>query len=210
VSMTPGKLAVVGLGALLAWSAIKGASVTGALRDIISGKQPKTGDVPIVASIPGQGSDGAGGPLPATNSAIANEALSIGPGHAYLYGGAPGKDGTRPWDCSSFVNFVIGARLGMPIPGYGAGKYTGSTHGPPTGAWLLWSGVVGIHKSQIQPGDLVVWQTHMGIIVAPNEYISAHSQAEGTTVSGIAGPGGEVAFYKRMKYAGSGPGRRPA
>lgn len=214
MSATPGKLAVVGVGALLAWSALKGASVTSALRDIISGKQPHGGQLPIVASIPGQGQDGSGGPLPATNSTIANEAVAIGPGHAYRFGGAPGKDGSKPWDCSSFVNYVIGARLGMAIPGYGPGKYTGTVHGPPTGAWLLWNGTTGIHKSQIQPGDLVVWPTHMGIIVSVNgenvQYISAHDPAMGTSVGPLAGPQGEVAVYLRMKYAGRGPGRRPA
>lgn len=137
-----------------------------------------------------------------TNPQIASDGMRY-QGHAYLYGGAPGSSGSQPWDCSSFVNWVIGHDLGGAIPGYKAGAYTGAVHGPPTTSWLTSGLCSTISKANAQPGDLVVWQTHMGIYTGGGNMISALDEALGTRVTTVSGgaPGGEVAFYKRYNAA---------
>jgi peptidoglycan DL-endopeptidase CwlO len=201
-AVRPGPLLAVAAGLLLAYSAIKGKKVTSALRDVINGQSPKnaasnfiTGDASLANSSLVTGTD-----TTRTQSDVANAALA-GQGHCYKYGGAPGTNGSGCWDCSSFVNYVIGVQLGGAIPGYGAGKYTGTGHGPPTGAWLIWAGVKGISRSAIQAGDLCVWQTHMGVAISNSEMVSALNPADGTRVTSIEGvaPPGEVLFPKRLR-----------
>jgi hypothetical protein len=96
------------------------------------------------------------------------------------------------------MNWVIGHDSGMAIPGYSAGSYNGTAHGPATGSWLLWSGVTGITAANAQPGDLVVGVTHMGMVTSPGNYISAHDPAEGTTVSPVSEFPDVARFYKRL------------
>jgi cell wall-associated NlpC family hydrolase len=179
-------IAATAAGALFIYSGIKGASVTTALRTLLSGKQPGFTNVNPVTetTFTGGGTSGGGSPGGSTtDSAIANDALNY-VGHAYLYGGAPGRDGKSPWDCSSFVNWVLGHDLGIAIPGFTT--YDGSTHGPATGSYLIWGGATHIKRSQVQAGDLIVGVTHMGIATSNSDYISAHDQAERTSVKPIS------------------------
>jgi cell wall-associated NlpC family hydrolase len=202
-------LIAAGGGAILLWSGFKGKNWTHTLRNIISGKNPSitTTSYPITSSSAAFTSDGGltGMGVPAhasvtgTSENIAQDAMRyIGSG--YVWGGAPGN-GSGNWDCSSFCNAVIGRDLGLAIPLYKAGAYHGQSHGPPTGVWLVWSGAFTIKKQDMAPGDLAIWQTHMGIIVGPNEMISALDQKDGvkrTTISGGA-PFGEILFVRRLK-----------
>jgi hypothetical protein len=88
----------------------------------------------------------------------------------------------------------------MAIPGYGPGKYDGSSHGPPTGTWAIWSGLSRIGRSEISAGDLIVWAGHMGIAISNNQMISAQNEANGTRISGIDGFGtGPVITYGRFR-----------
>lgn len=194
--VSAGKLAVAGGGFILVMSGIRGWSVTGTLRDVVSGHAPGGVANPIRGTSGGENVPGSGNTL-LTGSAIANEAEAIGPGHAYRYGGSPGTSGNSPWDCSSFVNFVIGAKLRKSIPGYRNGSYTGAVHGPPTGAWLIWPGVKTIKRGSVQAGDIMVWQTHMGIAISSTLMVSAQDEALGTNISQIEGPTGELLFPKR-------------
>jgi cell wall-associated NlpC family hydrolase len=95
---------------------------------------------------------------------------------------------------------VLGRDLGQPIPGYGAGAYSGSSHGPNTLAYLIWGGVRTIPRNQLQAGDLVVWQSHMGIALGGDQMISALDTRDGVKVTSIEGgsPTGEVLFCKRL------------
>lgn len=194
-------LGAVFAGSLFVYAGLTGKSVPAAVQAIVQGRSPATApqsqpitggavvpDVPI-----GGGS--------ATGQQIATDALAY-QGHCYSFGGAPGTSGTGCWDCSSYVNWVIGHDLGLAIPGIPAGGYDGSSHGPPTGAWLLWGGVTRIPKAQAQAGDIFCWETHMGIATGPDSMISAEDPANGTRVAAgnIAGfiPG-EVLFVLRLK-----------
>jgi cell wall-associated NlpC family hydrolase len=148
--------------------------------------------------------DASGGSQIAVGGGSLVSAMVASIGHAYHFGGSPGPDGTQPWDCSSCVNFNANIKAGMPIPGAAPGKYNANEHGPPTGSWLLWGGLttVGHTGSVAQPGDLCIWQTHMGVCVAPGKMVSALNPGEGTKETGIDGIIPEVLFVRR--YGSSG------
>lgn len=186
----------IATGAVFVWSGIKGWSVLRTITDAISGKRGDTNNPQLypltTASSNGQGSTAG------TSSNIANQALTY-QGHAYKYGGAPGLNGTQPWDCSSFVNWVVGHDMRMAIPGYSPGQYNGTAHGPPTGAWLVWPGLTRIQQSQVQAGDLIIWINHMGIAISNTQMISALDMQLGTAVSAIQGAAvGPILAYGRL------------
>lgn len=197
-------LAAAGTGAIFLWSGIKGGGVLANLQDLIKGEPPKsTGANPIDT---GPGSvvvpDAPLGGT-ATGQQIATDALAY-QGHCYSFGGAPGTNGRGCWDCSSFVNWVVGHDLRLAIPGYGPGKYDGSVHGPTTLSWLAWigTGVTHIPLKDAGAGDIACWQTHMGIMTGPDSMISAQTPSSGTQVAtgNIAGfMPGEVLFVLRLK-----------
>lgn len=186
-------LGSIAIGSILLWSGIKGWNVTRTIGEIITGKTP-TGSNENLLTAPN--SITAAG---FTSSNIANDALQY-QGHAYSYGGAPGKNGQNPWDCSSFVNWVIGHDSKRSIPGYGPGQYDGSVHGPPTGSWSIWPGLSHIQFGQLQPGDLIVWAGHMGICIGTNQMISALDTNDKTKITPIIGFGnGPLLCYGRLK-----------
>jgi cell wall-associated NlpC family hydrolase len=83
------------------------------------------------------------------------------------------------------VNFVVGVKAGMAIPGNSPGKYTGSTHGPPTGAWAVWSGMSTVKRADVQAGDILLWLGHMGIAIDNKQMISALNPRVGTKITVI-------------------------
>lgn len=204
-----GYLALAGGGALLIWSGLKGKSWSQVLRTILNGRKPET--TLTAYGITGAPITGAGIAVPASGAnvgplgqAIASDAQGyIGAG--YVFGGAPAR-GIGNWDCSSFVNWIVGHDMGKAIPTFAPGTYTGSTHGPPTGVWLVWTGCFTIPQRDMQPGDLIVWQTHMGVIVGKDQMVSALNSSIGTLQTTIAGgsPPGEIPFIRRLKAVTSG------
>ena len=109
-----------------------------------------------------------------------------------MFGGAP-AGGIGHWDCSSFVNWVVGHDCSMAIPGYGAGAYNGDSHGTVVLDWAVWSGAATV-KSSPSRGDLCVWagvgaSGHMGIALDATHMISALNHIRGTIQSPIAGYG---------------------
>lgn len=199
-------LSAIGIGTLLVWSGIKGWSVLGSVKDIIAGGPPNptvtyplTVDTTDPFAAGGVGASASGQLHSQPNAGIVGLAMA-GVGHAYHFGGAPGKDGTKPWDCSSMVNFIVGVKMGAPIPGYGAGRYDGTTHGPATGQWAFWSGLQRVPRASVMAGDIVVWAGHMGIATANNEMVSAQNDKDGTRVSKIDGFGtGPLLMTGRLK-----------
>jgi cell wall-associated NlpC family hydrolase len=195
-------LSEIAAGAILAWSGIENASLKATVTSLISGKAPRpsTGTDAIAQVAPVAAASSVASAT--TSSAIANDALRYS-GHAYLFGGAPGPDGSRPWDCSSFASWVLGHDLGFALPGGSWASVTasGAEHGPSTISYLSWSGAqtVGHTASVAQPGDLLVWQTHCGFCIGPNEMISAQDEALGTGTSVITGAiPGELLFVRRV------------
>lgn len=196
-------LAAIGAGSLFLWSGIKGWSVLGLLGDIVTGNKPVQPAVNSFTQV--QNYNPSGGIDGSNAGGIAGVAAQY-EGHSYLYGGAPGLDGSKPWDCSSFVNWVCGVKLGLPIPGYAANSYKGEVHGPPTGSWGVWPGLQHVDRSNVQAGDIVVWLNHMGIALGNNEMISALNHSEGTKKTAIDGYGnGPILCYGRYNITGPGP-----
>lgn len=197
-------LAALAAGGLLTYSGITGKGVLSGVQGLIQGKAPAT--AAAANPITGQAAVGITGPTPpGSDPAIAQDALKY-VGAGYVWGGAP-ANGIGNWDCSSFVNWVIGHDLGRAIPLYKAGTYTGANHGPPTTVWLAWTGATTLsHKaSDAQAGDLCIWQTHMGIAIGGGRMVSARSASSNppTGIDTIAGDiPGELLFIRRLKPGG--------
>jgi cell wall-associated NlpC family hydrolase len=195
-------LAIAGGGAILLWSGLRGKSWTTVLRDLISGKKPSTApnanaiqsSQPVLpAGATGNTATAGAGIVGNINSTIEGTAISEDArkylGHPYTWGGVPllGE-----WDCSSFVNWIVGHDLQLPIPG--TKHYDGSTHGPPTEVWIVWTGTQRVavaataSKAALiaEAGDILVDPEHMGIALGGGEMISALNPQLGTTTSGIA------------------------
>lgn len=190
-------LTSVAAGSILLWSGIKGWNVSKFVGELITGKKPTGADE--YALVDPNSAGGTSGGTIATSSGIANDAQKY-VGHGYTYGGVPGKDGKSNWDCSSFVNWVVGHDSGRAIPGYSAGQYDGSVHGPATGQWIIWPGLQHIQQSQLAAGDLIVWPTHIGIAISNTQMISALNSQLGTKITGISGPeSNSLAVFGRLK-----------
>ncbi len=179
-------LAAVSLGTVFVWSGIRGWSVLATIGDILGGKkpnQPVSYNLSIaasgVAAETGEAIIGSG-----ANAQIATIAAQY-VGHRYVFGSAPGPDGSKPWDCSSFVNYVVGVKAGRAIPGYKPGKYTGKVHGPPTGSWYAWPGMDTVKRADVQAGDILLWTGHMGIALSNESMISALNAKKGTRTQRI-------------------------
>lgn len=123
-------------------------------------------------------------------------------GHDYVWGGVPGPRAQGGWDCSSATNWWVAVAAGQAIPGYPPGAYDGQVHGPTTITWGAWIGigVAELARSQVQAGDIMLWQTHMGVAVDNTDMVSALQPSLGTERTPIDGliPG-EVLRPLRLK-----------
>ena len=184
----------VAIGGLFVYAGLRGFSVLKAVQNVIQGQAPATGQVVTPLASP-FGTAGTAAGVPGGGSLV-QTALST-QGHCYLYGGAPGPSGTGCWDCSSAANWWL-TQAGYTIPG---GAWNPATHGPDTLSYLAWGGAVtiGHSSSQAQAGDLVVWQTHMGVAIGNGQMISALNPSKGTLVTPIDGQVlGEILFVRRI------------
>src|SRR5258707_2489549 len=187
-------LAAAGGGALVIWSGLKGASVMGGFRSLLGGQQPSGQNVNQIQGTVQNFTGSFMGVPGATGSIIADDALRY-KGRAYKWAGASPVTG---WDCSGFVNYVVGHDDQHAIPGSRTGKFSG--HGPPTMVWAVWNGCQTIPRNQLSPGDLGIWPAnHMGIAVSNSQMISALNPSLGTQVTGIDGTSGGPLVCRRLK-----------
>lgn len=178
------------------------------LKSVLTGKgvptpQPATTVRAELATVVGAASSTGGGAAStnfggSTGSQIADDALKY-EGTGYVWGGNADKPGN--WDCSSFVSYVLGHDLHMPLPGgkWGDPGFPPNAHGPTTTTYRLFG--TQINRAQVAAGDLIVWSDHIAIAVSATHAISAHSPSIGTKVSDIdaesaSHPGG--ASYRRV------------
>jgi NlpC/P60 family len=182
MSVSPAAVAYTAIGGLIAFSGIKGATIADTAKAVLSGNLSVINTEPI-----GQGSSSSTGSV--SGSSIVAEAESFN-GHKYVYGGP--SNPTSGWDCSSFVSYVLG-QVGISIPGgtWASVTSNGSSHGPTADEYLTWSGATTEQADSVQAGDLLCWQTHVGIAVDSTHMISALDTQQGTLVSGWNGPTGE-------------------
>jgi cell wall-associated NlpC family hydrolase len=149
-------LAATSAGILFLWSAVKGASVTTTLRELIAGKQPSGASAyPITASPAGQGGNSV---APSADAAAILKAAESKKGQCYGFGAGHGGDPckSRCTDCSSYVSCVINTA-------------TGSHINMATGGLAKYG--TGVSYAQRAPGDIIVWNGgtgggHTGIIAA--------------------------------------------
>jgi cell wall-associated NlpC family hydrolase len=192
-------IAVAG-GALLVYSGARGYSILKAVQNIVQGANPNKGQTASLIGV-GTANSASGTQVASGSSNTLVAAMEASIGHAYVFGGAPGPNGANPWDCSSCVNFNANKRAGLPIPGYAPNTFN-SGHGPATLEWLATTQLTTIgHSSAVAlPGDICVWQTHMGVCTGPNQMVSAQNPRNGTRESEIDGfIGGEVLFIRRYQ-----------
>lgn len=196
-----GALAAISFGTIFLWSGLKGWSVLGTVQDIVTGHQPTGSTRPGHPITPASTAPGAATSNGDTGNAVADDALRY-EGHAYRYGGAPGPDGSKPWDCSSCVNWVVSHDLGYAWPG--SGRYDGRTHGPTSGQWGAWflahgGGSTTVKRADVQAGDIICWSGHVGIAINNKQMLSARNPSSGTGVSNIDGGGsGVLICYGRL------------
>lgn len=188
-------VSAVGAGIVLLWSGIQNRSITYTLQSLVRGVKPTPGPAaPLV--IPATGVTTTSVPVSAVStSVIASNAMAYVGKLRYVYGGPP-PAGTV--DCSSFASKVLAESA---IPNPGGSPFNPNAHGPSTLHYIAWSGAqtVGHSASVAEPGDLVVWQTHMGIAIGNGQMVSARDPAQGVGVDNIAGDmPGELMFIRRI------------
>jgi NlpC/P60 family len=133
-------------------------------------------------------------------------------GQGYVYGGNASRPGD--WDCSSFVSYVLGHDLGLGLPGgrWGGPGMPPAVHGPVVLSYVTWGGADPVPAGQETAGDLACFAGlgaggHMGIVLGPNQMVSALDSAQGTTITPVAGygPAGAPLVYRRVKGTGAAP-----
>jgi cell wall-associated NlpC family hydrolase len=210
MKLDPFGMSALAVGALVTYAGVTGKSIPDAFQAIITGKSPtKVKQANPITTPSGDFGGGTLGAPSGSNPAVAEQALTYLGKMRYVWGGAPSSGGV---DCSSFVNMVVGRDLTRAIPTYKAGAYTGSTHGPPTGGWLIWNGcrTVSHDGKDALPGDICVWATHMGIATGNGKMISARSAMSNPnigidTINGDI-PGERVSIRRLQRVPGGAHG----
>lgn len=134
------------------------------------------------------------------NAAIAAAALKY-QGTGYQFGGKADKPGN--WDCSSFVFYVLAHDMGLPVLGgrWGAAGYPPNAHGPTAVQFKMY----GTGVSTPAAGDIVAWNTHVGIALDANRIVSARTPSEGvgiSTISGTSSSINETPVFRRVQIGG--------
>lgn len=175
-------LGMVTVGGLVFWSGITGKPFKDIFTTLASGK---TVPAPL-PSLPGTNPAigfSPGGSI--AGQAIAANALGYVGQLGYTWGGSFNSGSP---DCSGFVNGILGANFRLAIPGYKAGTFDGSVHGPSSFAYPLWGGAVRISRKNVEAGDLLVWMNptgHIGIAVSNTQLVSDLDPSQGVQVTDI-------------------------
>ena len=180
----------------------QGGTFAAMLNGATASAAPGPGGVPFTASVGAPGPPGAGGAMVAIAAAEVGQAEAP-PGSndsariAQYRQATAGAPGPGPW-CAYFVSWVA-RQAGTPIGEHGQGF--GSVDA--VYAWAQRSGrAVPIAAGPPRPGDLVVWDEHIGIVEGVGPDGSIHT-IEGNSSDRVSrrthGPGADGAIgYVRM------------
>jgi cell wall-associated NlpC family hydrolase len=208
-------LALIAGGGVLVYSGVENTTVAGVLQSLSKGKAPQPGPFPAGPDTSGTAQAGIEptGPGSATGAAIAQATLQY-KGGAYCFGGSPNAStngcpvGTV--DCSSLINRSVGIDLKLAIPGFPAGTYDGTTHGPSSFAWAAWNGCVtiGTDPAAAEAGDLCIWMNavgHIGVAIGAGQMVSALDPTDGILVTPISGTAAGIFLVRRLKATIAAP-----
>lgn len=189
------------IGGVFVYSGVKGYAVSAALRNLIAGKSPEnlnqqnaiTGAIGFT-DVAGVGTDAQGMVGFGPNSNIASDGMQY-VGVPYVFA----KGNPNGWDCSGFVNWVLGHDLGYTLPG-GVKNFQGTWHGPVAAQYYTWGGATTIPREQASAGDLACWLTHIGIVTDNQHMVNAYTTGKPTSVTGIEShtPPGEILRIRRV------------
>lgn len=191
-------------GSILAYSGLKGHNISAVIRNLIAGKDPSSLPVTGAIGIVNSGNSGS-----TTTSAFTGGSSSGIVDDAKKYIGVPYNWGhanpSSGWDCSGFLNWVLGHDLGMTLP-LGVKGFTGSWHGPVAANYFVWTALTSIPRNQAAAGDLACWPTHIGIVSGNNSMVNAYSRGRPTAETPIDGwgPSGEPLRIRRFSSSPSG------
>ena len=197
MAFTGAAVAYTVVGGLVLFSGIRGYTVADTAKAVLTGNLSGLQSTETVSF----DDTSSGTPQAGSSNDIVADALKY-VGNKYVWGGTPGttKGVNNGTDCSGFVNMVVGRDMGLSIPGFKAGDYDGSSHGPTTEVWLMWNGANTIPNSQAQAGDLACWVTHMGIFTDSGHVVSSLDTIDGVKLTTVAGatPTGEELHVRRL------------
>lgn len=212
-------LGMIGAGSLFLYAAATGRSIPAELQAFVQGKPPSSvaaGASPFGAPNAGSGPAAAAAANPGTSGPVGQEIVADAVKYigklGWTFGGTMNSGSP---DCSGFVNGVLGRDLHLAIPGYPAGTFDGSVHGPASFGYPLWSGVEHISRAAVSPGDLCVWENaigHIGIAVDNKTLVSDLNPSLGVQETPIDSTDSGVLVCLRLKAAigtsgSAGPGR---
>lgn len=152
-------------------------------------------------------------PFPGRSAVVSGDQIAADAlkwtGQGYVFGGSASRPGL--WDCSSFVSWVLGHDLGLGLPGgkWGAAGFPPGSHGPVVTSYASWRGAITVQSPA--RGDLVCFvgtgaEGHIGIVLGPDQMVSALDSSQGTVVTPITGygPPGAPVVYRRVIAAAAG------
>jgi cell wall-associated NlpC family hydrolase len=146
-------------GGLLVWSGLSGRHPLDVLRSLARGEPP--GPLPASSFQPVSVGTAQAAVTSVSSNTIVATAMRHRGRHPYRYGAGHGVwncQAGAPLDCSAFASCVL-HELGL------------LASPKNTTAFLAWSGATTVAWEQRQPGDLIIWPSHMGIAVSATEMI---------------------------------------
>lgn len=119
-------------------------------------------------------------------------------GHRYIWGG--GANPTTGWDCSSFVNYIVGHDFKLNLPGGGSWAQmtnNGAAHGPVAASYNNWNYGHGVPWSGAKKGDLAIENNgaHIGFIIQDNTQKSSNETLMGFAARSTATGTGYENFF---------------
>jgi len=188
-----------GLGVIILWSGVTNAGIMNSLHSLLQGQRPQPGSpqAPANINIPGLGSitgaslsTGTGGGVTgngtAVGAAIVSDAQQYVPGKYWWGGSVPIQKGGEGVDCYGLGTYVLHHDLGYNLPNNTHSGYL---------EMMAWGGMQtvahfanagSVNASVLQPGDFVLWPSHMGISTGGAGMIGAENPRIGvvnTTVT---------------------------